>query len=161
MKDLSNLHYNLEEYVDISGTYSIPKEYIDDEMVDEITDITVTGRVEKCIDDHTKDYIKCNIKGIVKLKDSISLEPVDYEININYEDILDDFYKKSENKLDIFQLLWENIELEVPLRFTKVEDLSKFQGNGWKLISEEDVPNTSNNPFKNLSIEENDEEVKI
>ena len=101
------------------------------------------------------------IKGIVKLKDSISLEPVDYEININYEDILDDFYKKSENKLDIFQLLWENIELEVPLRFTKVEDLSKFQGNGWKLISEEDVPNTSNNPFKNLSIEENDEEVKI
>ena len=96
MIDLSNLHYNLEEYVDISGTYSIPKEYIDDEMVEEITDITVTGRVEKCIDDHTKDYIKCNIKGIVKLKDSISLEPVDYEININYEDILDDFYKKSE-----------------------------------------------------------------
>jgi len=82
-------------------------------------------------------------------------------LTINYEDILDDFYKKSENKLDIFQLLWENIELEVPLRFTKVEDLSKFQGNGWKLISEEDVPNTSNNPFKNLSIEENDEEVKI
>ena len=36
-------------------------------------------------------------------------------------------------------ILWQNIVLEVPLQFTKVEDLSKFHGDGWKLISEEEI----------------------
>ena len=51
--------------------------------------------------------------------------------------------------LDIFSFLWENIVLEVPLRFTKVKDLSKFHGDGWKLISEEERNQTSN-PFNDL-----------
>jgi hypothetical protein len=42
------------------------------------------------------------------------------------------------------------------LRFTKVEDLSKFHGDGWKLVSEEDN-SFSNNPFKEY-LKNNDEE---
>jgi len=55
---------------------------------------------------------------------------------------------KSYGKI-IFQFLWENIFLEVPLQFTKVEDLSKFHGDGWKLISEDELRN-ANNPFNDL-----------
>ena len=54
-----------------------------------------------------------------------------------------------ENTLDILDVLWQNIVLEVPLRFTNVNDYSKFKGEGWKLLSEEDVK-TSNNPFEDL-----------
>ena len=51
--------------------------------------------------------------------------------------------------LDIFQFLWENIVLEIPLQFTKVKDLSKFHGDGWKLVSEDELT-TRNNPFSDL-----------
>ena len=56
---------------------------------------------------------------------------------------------KNENTLDILGFLWENIVLEVPLQFTKVRDLSKFHGDGWKLISEDDLVK-NDNPFNEL-----------
>ena len=81
--------------------------------------------------------------------DSITLEEVEYPFSIEYDDIIPENSKKSENILDIFEFLWENTVLEVPLQFTKVDDLSKFHGDGWKLISEEEL-NTRNNPFSDL-----------
>ena len=83
------------------------------------------------------------------IADSISLEPVEYPFSIEYDDIIEENCKKSENVLDIFQFLWENIVLEIPLQFTKVKDLSKFHGDGWKLISEDELK-SSNNPFNDL-----------
>ena len=101
------------------------------------------------IDDQT-DYIKAKITGNIIVQDSISLEPLEYPISIEYDDILEENCKKNENTLDIFQFLWENIVLEIPLKFTKVEDLSKFHGDGWRLISEEELTQTNNNPFSEL-----------
>ena len=119
----------------------------------EINNIKVEGKIYQAAsdDDEEKfqDYIQYKIKGDIILEDSISLEPVNYPISIEYDDILEENYKKNENTLDIFQFLWENILLEVPLQFTKVKDLSKFHGDGWKLISE-DEQKTSNNPFSDL-----------
>ena len=83
------------------------------------------------------------------LLDSISLEEVEYPFQVEYDDILEENCKKYENLLDIFTFLWENIVLEVPLRFTKVEDLSKFHGDGWKLMSE-DEHRYQSNPFSEL-----------
>ena len=60
------------------------------------------------------------------------------------------YLEKDENSIDILPILWQNIVLEVPLRFTKVNDLSKYNGDGWKLISEEEASSTSNNPFLEL-----------
>ena len=53
------------------------------------------------------------------------------------------------NTLDITEILWQNIMLEVPLRFTTVDDYSKYQGDGWKLTSEEELK-VENNPFNDL-----------
>ena len=144
--DLTKLHNFLTDEVDLSNTYNIPKEYIYDDNVIEANNIIVNGRI---ILKDSKDYIECNIQGKITMEDSISLEPIYLEINIDYNDFLDDYYKKNENTLDIFQFLWENIVLEVPLQFTKVEDLSKFHGDGWKLISEEELKHSSN-PFSEL-----------
>ena len=95
------------------------------------------------------DYVNCNICGKMIIPDTISLEECFYEYSINYDDFIEENCKKNENTLDIFQFLWENIVLEVPLRFTKVRDLSKFHGDGWKLVSEDEL-NKSNNPFSDL-----------
>jgi len=150
--DLNPLHNNRVSEIDISNTYNIPKEYIYEKSVLEANNIVVNGKIYlKEIDenDYLDDYLECTIKGKIKVEDSISLEPIDLDIDIEYDDFIDKNYKKDENTLDILQLLWENIVLEVPLQFTRVNDLSKFHGDGWKLISEEELKHSSN-PFSEL-----------
>lgn len=151
--DLSLLHSRTKEEIDITGTYTIPKEYFHDSPVLELNNISVTGKVYMSHDDDTLDedidYVEAKIVGEMIIADSISLEPVSYPFTIEYDDILEENCKKDENTLDIFQFLWENIVLEIPLQFTKVKDLSKFHGDGWRLVSEEDFK-IENNPFTDL-----------
>ena len=84
------------------------------------------------------------------LEDSISLDNVEYPFSIDIDENIEENLEKDENSIDILPILWQNIVLEVPLRFTKVNDLSKYNGDGWKLISEEEASSTSNNPFLEL-----------
>lgn len=141
---------NSNSTIDISGKYNLPKEYYKNSNIISLSPIKVDGKIslEEDNDGDLKEYIKCSIKGVMQIPDSISLEPVDYDYNINYDDFILENSKKNENTLDIFQFLWENIVLEVPLRFTKVSDLSKFHGDGWRLVSEDEL--TKNNPFSEL-----------
>jgi uncharacterized metal-binding protein YceD (DUF177 family) len=88
------------------------------------------------------------------LEDSISLKEIPYDFSIDYDDYLEENLKNNENRLDIFPFLWENIELEVPIKYTKEKDLEKFHGNNWRVVSEEEIesrePINENNPFKQL-----------
>lgn len=151
--DLSLLHSGTVKEVDLTNTYTVPAEYFENSGVLALNAIQVTGKVyrgvaEDDLEDYD-DYISCTITGNMTIEDSISLEPVEYPFSIEYDDILEENCKKSENILDIFQFLWENIVLEIPLQFTKVKDLSKFHGDGWRLISEDEL-SSSNNPFSDL-----------
>ncbi|MBR3211177.1 MAG: hypothetical protein IKF71_04500 [Bacilli bacterium] len=145
--DLSLLHSNTVEELDISGTYEIPKEYYQDSEVVSLDKVKVKGRITQ--DENNLDHIECQATGNMVLLDSISLEEVSYPFSFEYDDICEENCKKNENLLDIFLFLWENIVLEVPLQFTKVSDLSKYHGDGWKLISE-DEHRYQNNPFSEL-----------
>ena len=151
--DLSLLESGTIDSVDITNTYTIPKEYYENTDVLELKNVQVNGNVYRSVSEddieELQDYIKCTITGNMIIEDSISLEPVEYPFSVEYDDILEENCKKNENTLDIFQFLWENIVLEIPLRFTKVKDLSKFHGDGWKLIREDELT-TSNNPFSDL-----------
>lgn len=149
--DLRKLYTHVEKEIDISGKYDIPNDYYEFSDILELKNIEVHGKITLALQEDLEEseYIKCNIKGIVVVEDSITLEPVDYEISLEYDDFVDENCKKSENTLDIFEFLWENIVLEVPLQFTKVKDLNQFKGDGWKLVSEDELTNT-NNPFKDL-----------
>ena len=150
--DLTLLHSNTVEEIDISNTYNIPKEYFENTDVISLDDVKVVGKVIRKENDDLElvDYIECKINGDMIIPDSISLEEVKYPFSIEYDDFLDENCKNGEKALDIFQFLCENIVLEVPLQFTKVEDLSKFHGDGWKLISEDDYKTSGNNPFSDL-----------
>ena len=141
--DLSSLYSNTVEEIDISGDYSLPKEYYEDSDIIRIEKLHVEGKIQK------DDHITAKIEGILILPDSISLEEVEYPFLSEYDDKIEENCKKGENILDIFQFLWENILLEVPLQFTRVDDLSKFHGDGWKLISEDELKE-QNNPFRDL-----------
>lgn len=149
--DLSLLNSNTVSEIDISNTYSIPKEYFENMDIISIDNVKVNGKITRVVneDEELCLYAKATIDGIMVIPDSISLEEVEYPFHIEYDDYLDENCKNNENTLDIFAFLWENIVLEVPLQFTKVSDLSKYHGDGWKLISEDDR-NLENNPFGDL-----------
>ncbi len=135
-----------EDYT-IDKDIIIPENYYKDSEVEKLENIHVKGKLFHDSDDSI--HVNIQIEGKMILLDSISLEKVEYPFSIKYDDILEESLKKDENKLDLFEFLWENIVLEIPLKFTKVEDLSKFHGDGWKLISEEEQ-DSSNNPFNDL-----------
>ena len=157
--DLSLLHSNTINEIDISGEYNIDSDYYKDTDIVNLDKVKVTGIINRKEDEDGNliDYIKASINGNMIINDSISLEEINYPYSIEYDDYLEDNCKKNENILDIFQFLWENIVLEVPLQFTKVSDLSKYHGDGWKLISEDDLEKR-NNPFNDLLKEFNVEE---
>ena len=139
--------------LDFQGDYFIheevilPEDYYKNSDVKHIQDLKVDGKLYYDSDEEIHGIF--HIEGMMTLLDSISLEEVEYPFSIEYDDILEESLKKDENKLDLFEFLWENIVLEIPLKFTKVEDLSKFHGDGWKLVSEEEII-SSNNPFNDL-----------
>ena len=151
--DLSLLHSGTVDHIDITNSYTISKDYYNETDIIDLKDIKVEGKIYKGVSedniDDFQDYIDCKISGTMIIADSISLEPVEYPFTAEYDDIIEENCKKNENTLDIFQFLWENIVLEIPLQFTKVKDLSEFHGDGWKLISEDELT-TSNNPFSDL-----------
>ena len=133
--------YIIDEIVDI------PSSYYENSDVKKLDNVKVSGKLYYDIENNLN--AKFNISGVMVILDDISLEEVDYPFNIEYDDILEENLKNNQNTLDLFEFLWENIVLEVPLKFTKVTNLSEFHGDGWKLISEEDsIP--KNNPFSEL-----------
>ena len=149
--DLGPLHRGDVSSISLNGEYELPKEFYENTDIIRLSPLTVDGEIiQKENDDlELEDYCICKIQGKMILPDSISLEEVEYSFEISYDDYLPENCIKNEIILDIFAFLWENTVLEVPLQFTKVSDLSKFQGDGWRLIREEDRE-LENNPFCDL-----------
>ena len=139
------LNFN-DSYI-IDEVVNIPKSYYENSEVKKLDNIKVSGKLYCDIESNL--YAKVNISGTMVIEDDISLEEVEYPFSIEYDDILEENLTNNKNTLDLFEFLWENIVLEVPLKFTKVTNLSEFHGDGWKLISEEEsIP--KNNPFSQL-----------
>ena len=152
--DITSLKYNKESVVKVDEIVSIPKEDLENTDIIELKDVRVKGEIYRYGEE---DYeLNLVLDGVMVLPCSLTLKPTDYKFNTEISGVytemmqeIENFSKKIENSLDIFQFLWENTVLEVPLQFTKVEDLSKFHGDGWKLISEDELRNASN-PFSDL-----------
>ena len=145
MIDLTKLYSGATDELSFDGEYNIPKEVISDSRVKELKDVVISNSIIKKIEDDFE--ISLNITGKMKISDSITLEDVWYPFEIEIDEKLDEFVENDKKHLDIIAFLWQNIVLEVPLRYTVVSDYKEYQGNGWKLVSEEEI---GNNPFKSL-----------
>ena len=91
-----------------------------DKDLDKFVKRTVVLEYDEELED--KAYINCNIKGTMYIEDSLTLDIIPYNFNIEYDDYVEEIYQNNQNKLDIFAFLWENIELEVPIRYTLKEN---------------------------------------
>ena len=98
--------------------------------------------IKKINKTHFDGKIYFDVSGSLKLEglltcdlvlfDSVDLSDYNYEIKTNIAEILDNEQKT----LDINEILWENIVLEVPIRTTKCKSLEQ-SGERWKLKGED------------------------
>ncbi len=149
--DLSLLHSGVIDFISINKSYNLPDNYYKNTDILSLGEVSISGKIcqKENEMDVLDDYMECIIEGNMIVADSISLEKINYPFTIRYDDFLPENCIKSKNTLDIFLFLWENIVLEVPLYFTKVKDISKFHGDGWRLIHEDELAK-ENNPFCDL-----------
>ncbi len=144
--DITSLNNLSIGSINIDKEVYIPEDLYKSTEILELKDLKFLGSLEKIEDELT---LKGELTGIMVLEDSISLDKIDYTFKAEIDEEIEENLEKSLNTLDITEILWQNIVLEVPLRLTNVDNFDDYHGDGWKLISEDSIKNT-NNPFSEL-----------
>ena len=146
--ELSKLYNNkqieideLISFEDLTGT-----------KIKKLEGIKVSGLVKYNLSDEIE--LNLNVKGTMMLEDSITLDDIPYEFDFFIEETLEEnnpeiekYFKNNKNILDINEILWENIVLEVPISYTKNEG-ANLKGDGWELNGDKQE---SESPFAKLN----------
>ena len=130
-----------ENGIIIDDTISFGEEYLSKTSIKKLDNVKVKGRAYYSV---TNEIVfDCNVKGCFILEDAMTLEDVEYPFEIDISEVLsekDDEKDKNEiKKLDIIDILWQNIVLEVPISYRK--DPNKkvhMSGEGWELVDEQE-----------------------
>ena len=131
-----------EKGIDIDEIVSFNEEYLKNTTIKECSNIKVKGRIY--LSSTMEIVLSVNCAGNLILKDARTLEDITYPFNINIDEVVADIsdeltkkVKNSQNTLDILNILWQNIVLEVPIRITKgdFKDMP-LEGEGWRLTDE-------------------------
>ena len=145
--DITKLLTNQISRLVLNEKINIPDELLNNTRIDKLEDVILDAKV--FINEDDEIVINGNITGSMMLKDDLTLEPVCYKFNADLEENLDKF----ENILDITDILWQNILVEIPSKVRSTDEDVNLSGNGWRVISEDEFNkerSKSNNPFVNL-----------
>lgn len=154
--DIANLHSGLEDFITIDEIYSFNKEMLKNTEIIELNDVKITGDITKnSLDEYIIDVV---VTGTMVLPCALTLKPVNYnfgtEITGNLAQIFEEFgenYENNQKTIDILPIIWENILMEIPIKVVS-DDISdvKTKGDGWELITDEEVVNPSLAKLKDL-----------
>ncbi|MBQ7136373.1 MAG: hypothetical protein IJO43_00150 [Bacilli bacterium] len=144
--ELDELFCHNTDKIIIDSEINFTSEYSSND-IKSLENVHFNGNIKESSDTTIK--LEGILNGTMVIEDSISLEDVKYDFSCEIDENLDEILENNQNTIDILEILWQNIVLEIPLKYTVVEDLSKYQGDGWKVISEDDVKR--DNPFSILA----------
>lgn len=145
--DLTKLLTYQKKYIELKSNIEIPDDYLNNTLISNLNDIIFDGKI--ILNEEDEVVLTGKIKGIMTLKDDITLAPVDYNFQSELEETIDNY----ENILDITDILWQNILVEIPSKVRSIEGEEYPSGDGWRVISEETFEkerNMKNNPFQDL-----------
>lgn len=126
-----NMKWSLQQLLKLSQQpYEFEETYDFIENINSIDDIisstlfNVKGTVHHLYDDRYE--FNLNIKGELTLQDARTLDPVAYPIDLNVIEVFDKVASDDEdvriiekNTIDLYDVVWENILLEKPIRVVK------------------------------------------
>lgn len=145
--DITKLLNGYIDSIQINENVYITENLLESSLIDELQNVILNGDIT--LDEENNLYLTGNLTGVMILKDDITLEPVEYK----FETELEETIEKNKNILDITDVLWQNIIVEIPSKVRSTSEDINLEGNGWRVISEEEFikeRNKSNNPFANL-----------
>ena len=130
-----------EQGILIDTIISFDEEYLHVSEIKKLDNVHVSGRIYYSL---TKEVIFAgNVNGNMTLVDGYSGDLIDYPFNIDLDEILADFSnedekmgKKPQNSLDLKEVLWENIVLEVPIVVSKDNEVKTKKGEFWEVRDE-------------------------
>ena len=139
--DLTRLRNKIDSILNIDFTYSFSEEELKNTDIKKLDNVKINGYVRRNSLDEMDIYL--TISGTMVLTCAITLKDVNYDFNIEIDDTLDRILeendKKMQNTIDILPIIWENILLEVPMKVVSEDaTLEKTEGDGWKLITEDE-----------------------
>ena len=128
-----------EQGILIDTIISFDEEYLRVSEIKKLDNVHVSGRIYYSL---TKEVIFAgNVNGNMTLVDGYSGDLIDYPFNIDLDEILANFSneemgKKPKNSLDLKEVLWENIVLEVPIVVSKDNKVKTKKGEFWEVRDE-------------------------
>ena len=129
--NLNELNY--KDKIEINNTFNYPEEYLEKSSIKKLDNVKVEGFIY--LNDIDEYIAKLHIYGIMDILDSVTLEEIPYEYDILFDDVIPENNVNNQNLLDIMEFLWQNIVLEVPIRYTK-SDAVNLKGDNWQVISD-------------------------
>ena len=142
--DITKLLQAYVDIIDINGEVIITEDLLSKSLIVSLKDTVFNGDIT--LDEEDNLNLMGELKGTMILKDDITLAPVEYNFNTDLEEILE----KNENILDITEILWQNILVEIPSKVRSTDEAINLEGDGWRVISEETFEkerNRKDNPF--------------
>ena len=112
--------------INLTVLYNRSEILIDDDIAYE--DLA-SNLIKKLDPVHIKGYVKYNLSEEIEL--NLTIAETFTENDENFVKIT----KNNQNILDIKEILWENIVLEVPISYTQASG-KKLKGDGWELNGE-------------------------
>ena len=135
--------------INIDNEVNISEELLSTSTIRRLYNVHFNGYIDKLIDD-TYELVG-TISGTMIIPDDITLEDFEYNFTSEIEENIDETRINYQKSIDITEDLWQNILVEIPLKAVNEKNKNiKLEGNGWRLISEEDLENTKNNPLSSL-----------
>ena len=112
--DITKLLTGYVDAININDKVEIPQEMLKNSRIKKLNDVMLEAKIH--IDEDNNIILTGIIKGKMNLQDDITLEPVDYDFSTEIEEILN----KSENILDITEILWQNIYRSLAKRLCRL-----------------------------------------
>ena len=123
----------------IDEKISFDETYINNTSIKKLDNVSVKGRIY--YDYEMNLMADLTISGNMLLEDAIDLSDIVYPFETEISEMLElsgENFEKSQNTLDITDILWQNIVLEIPIRAVKKENENiSLSGDGWELVNSE------------------------
>ncbi len=118
--------------VDVDGTITFPEERLKSAGIIRLEDVNVHGKAIINYEDEIE--LDLDLSGKMYLPCAISLEEVEVPFATKIEEIIGENNINNNFYLDLSDILWENIVLEIPIKVVKEGvHLETSSGKGWSV----------------------------
>lgn len=141
--DITKLLNRLEREIRINDEVIFPKELLENTRIYELINTKFDGVITFDYDEEL--LLKGTLSGLMILEDDRTLEKIKREFSLDILENMQNYEQNQQNSIDIMPILWQNIVVEVPMRVTnsEIKDI-KVQGDGWKVIAEDELEEKGN-----------------